>query len=698
MMLRMESFSLRRRACGLIAMLFAIQLVCAMDPHPALAESKKGGHAKSAEKSESAGEKKKPRRRKKKVEKPLDEHVIGSDAPPTAGHFTAEAAATAKVDVVIVIDASRSMVRTDPQRLRDQGAKLLMRFLGDGDRVAVVQFAEEGTTVIPFTAVTPTELIRIDGAISGIIAEGNFTNIQAGIQAGYGLFHSDARSDAKKVMILLSDGKMDPQPDHGTPAELTERVRATDLPKLREDKIALYTVALSGEADKELLESFAKEAEGQHWFSPDANTIHRKFSELFLSIKKPQVTPLEGGGFDIDSTVQEATFYVTREQGSPSVALVDPKGETIDSTHLPPNVKWFSGELFDVITIQRPNPGRWGVKGLENPEGFATLLSDLKLQVRWPQPTLNIGDSVAAYARLTNEGHTVSKPGLEDIVFFTYKIVSADDGSVLASGQMNDKGEHGDEKPKDDIYSTTIKVDGEGDYLALFAATSPTFTRQQRIPFTVSRGLVNLKKVEADEFAGTKESLKIELSSQVDELRQVKLQLVAKKEGQEKPFGISIPVPREEKVVDVPVDRLKPGTYELSARLTAVDTKKKPVSASSETVHYVVPGEDTGPQEEVEEIAEEAHAEEHPAPQSEGYLVWGIISLLLSAGAVGGIYVFGLKQIATTASKVEERSPYEVPDDVVARLENIRSSVSAERRPAEDHDREIFAAVADALG
>ena len=109
---------------------------------------------------------------------------------------------------------------------------------------------------------------------------------------------------------------------------------------------------------------------GLHWFAPDATTVHIKFSDLFLALKKPHVVPLEGAGLEIDSGVQEATFYIKHEQGSVQITLLDPRGQEVTSVSLLPGHKWLKSELVDIVTIGNPLPGKRGIQGIENPEGF----------------------------------------------------------------------------------------------------------------------------------------------------------------------------------------------------------------------------------------------------------------------------------------------------------------------------------------
>lgn len=688
-----------RRPKGLsfvvVASLLMLLLLPVLSAH---AEDSKKESKHSA--SESSSAKKKSKKKKGSgIEEADAEKVVGADPSMSEKQFAQEAANASRVDAVIVLDSSRSMQRTDPKRLRDQGAKLFIRFLSQGDRVAVVQFDREAKAILPMTEVTPQSIAKIDQAIESVPVEGGFTDVDAGIESAIEILGHDGRLDATKTIVLLSDGKMDPHPSRGTPEQVAKALKETTLPQLSEKHLKLYTVAFSDESDKAELASYAEIGGGQSWFAPDANTIHRKFSELFLTLKQPQVVPLEGDGFEIDS-VQEATFYVTRKEGNESVVLVDPKGQRMSSESIPVGVKWFRGEQFDVITISKPLPGRWTIQGMEKVEGFATLLTDIKLQVPEMAASYKLGDTVAIYARLANDKETIQQPGLEDITFFTYKVVNAESGELAGSGTLNDKGERGDTKAGDGIYSGTMKVEKGGDFQVLVAVTSPTFTRQQRRSFSVSTGLVTLRAVAADQFLGGQEHLEVALTRPVAEYKSLKVKLAFRHPGDEKWLAVAL-VPKKEnpQLFDVPLEKIKSGEYEFEARMTAVDAKKRDVNGSSETVKFTIPareGETGGSEAETEDLAEDTGAPHEGVSIVE--IAVGTVLLLVSGALVAGTLVLGKRKVGSSKSEVVERKPYVMPDDLKQRIQEVRERSSEAKRRANSDEREIFRSVADVYG
>ncbi|RMG44734.1 MAG: VWA domain-containing protein [Candidatus Dadabacteria bacterium] len=218
-----------------------------------------------------------------------------------------------KVDAVLLLDSSGSMRITDPGRLRDEGAKLFIQFLKFGDRVGIVEFDREGRVIRPLTEFRQDILDSLGYDIGRVGNSGLYTDIYAGLQTARKVLEESPRKDANKIIVLLSDGKMDPDPKNGSAEKLTDKLLNDLLPELKAEGIKVHTLSFSDQADKDLLSQIAAATDGMNWFTPTADKIHESYAELFLVVKKPQIVPLTSKGFRIDPDIQEATFYINRE-------------------------------------------------------------------------------------------------------------------------------------------------------------------------------------------------------------------------------------------------------------------------------------------------------------------------------------------------------------------------------------------------
>lgn len=463
-------------------------------------------HAKPEKEKTSSKEESNLNEEKEEVIEVLEKEEIKGEENPDPKKLEAEAADVGKIDAVLIIDSSRSMQKTDPEKLREQAAKLFFRLLSEGDRLAIISFDKDAKVVLPLTGINLETITTFDRAISAIQYEGGFTDIQAPIAAAYKLLSEQGRKDVFKSVLLLSDGKMDPYPERGTAEELIKQTEKIDLPRYKSSNIKLYTVALSEQADRELLNGFAKLTDGANLYAPDSSLIHKKFGEVFLTIKKPQMITLKGGTFEIDSAVKEVTFFISKNDALATLTILDPAGKVIAPDDFVPKIKWYTDDKVDLITVYEPLLGVWQIRSNEKIEGFARLLSDAKLHVKFPAGNFKFGESVAVYAKLVNQQEDIIKDDLANITFYTYKIINVNSGEVPFNGMLNDKGQEGDRVAGDGIYSSVIKFDQEGEFQALFGVTTPTFTRQQQFPMTVSKESIGIKMLYENEGEENKEN------------------------------------------------------------------------------------------------------------------------------------------------------------------------------------------------
>ncbi len=402
------------------------------------------------------------------------------------------------IDAVLILDASGSMNLTDPMNLRYQGAKLLLQFLGASDRLAVVAFSERARVVRDLKPYSKDSEQAVSREIEDIKAEGRFTDLLDAVKVAKQVLDLNPREEAQRVIILLSDGKMEPDPTVGLPMARTQELVNDILPELKATETKVHTLALSEQADRELLGEIANSTDGLNWFSQSAADIHKSFADLFLAVKRPQVVAMTSRGFKLDEDVEEATFYVNRQQGN-VVTLVSPRNEELTAESHPEWATWFSGEGFDVITMKEPEPGQWEVRGVITTEGFATVLTNLKLTTEWPS-IIRADDRVLVQVRLYEAEKPIAIPEMSGVIKYAFQVSPTDKVSEpIIRDALNDDGKNGDKIARDGIFSGTVSFADPGEYRLTVVARGPTFQRTQQLPFRVRPRLVSLEIVAPQE-------------------------------------------------------------------------------------------------------------------------------------------------------------------------------------------------------
>ena len=136
------------------------------------------------------------------------------------------------LDLLVVLDTSRSMMASDikPTRLQQAkwGIRDLLRHLR-GDRVGLVPFAGSSILQCPLTIDYAAFAMTLDDVYSGIIPKGG-TALEQALRTAIDSFPKDGAAD--RVVLLVTDGE-----DHeGDPLKL--------LPELKEKNIRVYTIGI----------------------------------------------------------------------------------------------------------------------------------------------------------------------------------------------------------------------------------------------------------------------------------------------------------------------------------------------------------------------------------------------------------------------------------------------------------------------
>jgi len=568
---------------------------------------------------------------------------------------------TDKVDAVLILDASASMRLTDPNRLRQEGAKLFVQYLQEGDRLAILEFAAEAETLLPLSDFDPAQIEQVGEVISSTRDDGIYANLYLALEKGKEILEQNSRDEARKIIIVLSDGMIEPDPEDGTAEEVTQNLFEDLVPELRQSEIVVHTLGFSEIVDPALLKKLAQESDGVNWFTATSEDLHQSFAELFLVVKKPQVVPLTSKGFRVDEDVEEATFYINNE-GAESIFLVSPDNDRYHSRFVPDGMTWFKSSRFDVITISDPAPGMWEILGLPTQDGFATVLTKLRLLTDWPAVVMAETPQLLQ-ARLYEEDKPVVLPEMAELTNYGFQIIPSDRVSEpIYREALFDDGSKGDQIADDGIFSHQIKIDQPGEYELRIVARGPTFERQQVLPFRVRPRMVSLEvESEDSEQSSVGDLFKIKLSSDALIYKEIEVKLQATSQSR-KIYQIPLKEVEDQEGLYQASARLLPeeGEYQIQADFKAQDRRGKRISASSQELTYrtehakeqdlkVVQIE--APDPEVVELEEEQEPEEQAPvePSGPNPFLWGFIVLLTQ----GGLGFFFLKKLASSQSQVQ---------------------------------------------
>ncbi len=395
-------------------------------------------------------------------------------ASPWAG---AKPAAPPSSDVRILIDVSGSMKQNDPDNLRRPALRLLAGLLPQDTRAGVWAFSGSVRALAPLGRVDKRWKRRARRAASLIGSPGQRTDIAAALRRATRDWKKPA-PDGQRHVVLLTDGMVDigrdPARNDGSRLRILDQL----LPRLAELGVRIHTIALSSNADRELLETLSRETGGWYEQVSDAQRLQRVFLRMFEKVGKVDSVPLKDNRFVIDRSIREATLLLFTRGGAPT-RLVMPGGQSFDREHKPDNVAWHQDQGYELITITRPRAGQWKVKADVDPDNRVMVVTDLKMRTTDLPNTLVAGEQLPFVTEFLNRGRRITRKAFLAII--EADVIRSPLGVPGSPIPLADDGAGLDEKAGDGLFSVALRaIDEPGLLEVTTRARASTFRRERR--------------------------------------------------------------------------------------------------------------------------------------------------------------------------------------------------------------------------
>lgn len=323
--------------------------------------------------------------------------------------------AESSADVRIIIDVSGSMKYNDPENLRAPGLRLLGGLMPGDAESGVWTFARYVNMLVPIQKVDDKWRQRVQQKSSEIHSLGLFTDIEQALQKATANV-STADATKQRSIILLSDGLVDLDKGKAASEQSRQNIINKLLPQIKQKGFRIHTIALSEEADHELLKQLSMATDGWYHKVDNADELERVFLHLFEQATQRDSVPLVNNRFTIDNSVNEMTILVFRETETDITQLVQPdqKPQLADSND--PAIRWMQETHFDLITVEKPMAGEWFIDANIDPDNRVMVLTDLKLQTIDLPNNILAGEQFDIVAKLTDHGKQIERTDFLQLV------------------------------------------------------------------------------------------------------------------------------------------------------------------------------------------------------------------------------------------------------------------------------------------
>ncbi len=322
-------------------------------------------------------------------------------------------------EIQVLIDVSGSMKQNDPQNLRVDAVQLLINLLPENANVSLWLFSEQTKLLIHTDAVDAEWRRKAVKATLTIHSRGVYTHIEDAIQKVLKEGFSGAGS---KHLILLTDGMVDISKDIMVSADSRERILSEWGPRLSQQQIKVQTIALSDQADKELLEKLAFDTGGWSEVASSADQLQRLFLKTSQKVAPKDTLPLNNNRFSIDASIQEFSVLVFKAAGGAPTQLVTPDQQKIDKNSSFSGLSWLEAANYDLITLKQPKPGDWQIEAAVDPDNQVMILTDLKLESADIPPRLAEKQALLLKLHFSEKGALLSRADFLGLVHLTLAI------------------------------------------------------------------------------------------------------------------------------------------------------------------------------------------------------------------------------------------------------------------------------------
>ncbi|MBB3168994.1 VWA domain-containing protein [Simiduia aestuariiviva] len=555
---------------------------------------------------------------------------------------------TQQADVRVIIDISGSMKQNDPENLRRPALELLINMIPAGSKAGVWTFGQYVNMLVPHRVVDDQWRKDATAKVAQVNSVGLFTNIGGALERA-AKDGGKPEPGFKTNIILLTDGMVDVSRDPAENAKEWRRIVDLVLPSLKGEQVKIHTVALSDNADQELMNALSLGTDGIAAVANNASELTKIFMRALAQSAPADEVALDENKFLVDSSIEEFTALIFRAVPDQQTQLLSPDQKFYQADTKDPYIAWYRASDHDLVTIKQPIEGEWLVRADLDPDSKITIVSNLKLLVKPMVNNLFEGEQAELQFLLQDTGKTLSDARFLRLLNIEAELTQGDQS--LWREKLSDA-----LPPGNGIYRRRLdQFNSEGQYLLRLKVDGKSFSREfthnfaVRPPFRVARE----RQDNGDQL--------ISVSANGQTLDKTRTVVVAKVR---EPGGRSSIQP----LVLTPTDNwellLSPdrdGDYEVDLRISAVDTEGGKFDHHPDPVKFQHPegGDPFAQKTPVVEPTPEPTVEPEPEPEPEPEVAeapapeadtgqtkkW----LLYGALAFGNLLVLGLAYFAWRA-------------------------------------------------
>jgi len=209
---------------------------------------------------------------------------------PLAG----QTAVPGPLDIVVVLDNSKSMRTNDPQRLMVPALRAFVTQLPETTKIGLIVFGRDARAALGLEAKSgPDFAAHFSGALNQIDYSDQWTDIAGAIERGVYEIRSVGRrgDEVKRALVLFTDGAIDLGSKEAN-KERTTWLQGTVTAEAVREGVSVFGIAFTYTADFQLIQTLSVNTMGLPFLIDKPARIAPVFADIAQELKRPRV-PVE---------------------------------------------------------------------------------------------------------------------------------------------------------------------------------------------------------------------------------------------------------------------------------------------------------------------------------------------------------------------------------------------------------------------
>ena len=289
-------------------------------------------------------------------------------------------------DLRLIIDISETALGTEQDLQLGQSLAALVRLLPEGSLVGIWAFDGTVEQLAPVQPVDDSWKAAAARALLGVKSRGSGSDIPAALAAASAsLSAPDDNYDTS--IVLLTSGRLNVSSSPMTNANAARELIQKRGPALASLGIPVHTIAVSKDADRIFLANLAGLTGGLAMRARSSAELTRSLLRLLQRISPVSTLPVARSRFTVDESVDAFTLLLTGGGTLRDITLYSPDGAKVTREQSPPGMRWFGNDLVTLITVSKPQLGKWKFNAPDDARAQVRVQSSLQLQI---DPTVGV--------------------------------------------------------------------------------------------------------------------------------------------------------------------------------------------------------------------------------------------------------------------------------------------------------------------